>query len=176
MKQAKTSLVVACLGLGTALASVGAEAQGNAYVEAGLTQLTWSGGGLSVKPTNALVRVGYDFTKNLAGELVATASVSSDTVQGISFKVDSGYGAYLKGKVDVAPNFELFARAGWVHATLSGAFMGISVSTSDSSFSYGAGLQYLFTKNWYVQGDYASYYDKSGDTIKGPSVSVGYRF
>jgi len=170
------SLLITSLGIGTAFASVRAQAEGYAYLEAGLTQLTWSGGGLSVKPSNALVRAGFQFTKNFAAEVVGAASVSSDTVMGVSFKVDSAYGAYLKGQFEVAPKFELFARAGWLDATLSGSAGGISVSTSDSSFSYGVGAQYHFTKSWYVQGDYASYFDKSGDTIKGPSLSVGYRF
>lgn len=169
-------LLITAVGIGTALASVGAPAQGNAYVEAGLTQLTLSSDGISVKPSNALVRVGFQFTKNFAAELVGAASVSSDTLMGASFKVDSAYGAYLKGQFEVAPKFELFARAGWLHATLSGSAMGVSLSSSDSSFSYGVGAQYRFTRNWYAQGDYASYYEKSGDTIKGPSLSVGYRF
>jgi len=84
-------------------------------------------------------------------------------------------GPTLKGQVEAAPRFELFARVGWVHATLTGSAPGLSVSSSDSSISYGVGAQYLFTKNWYVQGDYASYYDKSGDTIRGPSLGIGYR-
>jgi outer membrane autotransporter protein len=174
----RKSLVVTCLGIGTALASVDAQAQDNAYFEAGLAQVTLSTSGVSLKPTDALVRFGYNFTRNFSGEIIGAASVSSDSFMGADFKLDSAYGVYLKGQVEAAPNFELFAKVGWVHATLSGSIpgTGISVSSSDSSFSYGAGLQYLFNKNWYVQGDYASYYDKSGDTIKGPSISVGYRF
>lgn len=169
-------LLITGLGITTALAGVGAQAEDNVYVEAGITQLTLSSGGFSVKPTNALVRVGYQFTKNFSAEALGATSVSSDTLMGASFKVDSAFGAYLKGQVQVAPGFELFARVGWVRATLTGSAPGISLSSSDSSVSYGVGAQYLFTRNWYVQGDYASYYDKSGDTIKGPSLGVGYRF
>ena len=169
-------LMITGLGIGAALGSIGAQAEGNGYVEGGLTQLTLSGGGFSVKPSNALIRVGYQFTKNFSAELLGAASVSSDTLDGASFKVDSAYGAYLKGQVEVAPRFELFARVGWVHATLTGSAPGISLSSSDSSVLYGVGAQYQFTKNWNLQGDYASYYDKSGDTIKGPSLGIGYRF
>ena len=49
-------------------------------------------------------------------------------------------------------------------------------SNSDSSFSYGMGLQYQFNGSWYAQADYVSYYDKNGDTIRGPSLGVGLRF
>jgi hypothetical protein len=38
------------------------------------------------------------------------------------------------------------------------------------------GLQYMFTDKFYMQGDYFIYYDKNGDTIKGPSLSIGMRF
>ncbi len=98
--------------------------------------------------------------------MVGAASVSSATLQGVSFKVHNAYGAYLKGQIPVSPKFELFARTGWLHATFTGSFMGASASVGDSSFSYGVGAQYRFTKNWYVQGDYK---------IKGASLSVGYR-
>ncbi len=176
MKSSGKIVLAACLGIGAALVSVGAQAEGNAYAEFGYAQLKLSTGGFSATPSNAVVRVGYNFTKHLAAELMGAASVSSDNLLGIAFKVDSAYGAYLKGQVAVAPRFELFAKAGWVHTSLTGSFQGMSASSTDSSFSYAVGAQYLFTKNWYLQGDYASYYDKSGDTIKGPSINVGYRF
>jgi opacity protein-like surface antigen len=65
----------------------------------------------------------------------------------------------------------------------SGDINGITLSTnitsgtgSDSSFSYGAGAQYLFDRNWYAQAEYVSLYDKDDVTIKGPAIGVGYRF
>ena len=75
------ALLITGLGIGTALASMGAQAESNGYV----------------KPSNALIRVGYQFTKDFSGELLGAASVSSDTLDGASFKVDSAYGAYLEG-------------------------------------------------------------------------------
>ena len=169
-------LFVGCLGTGAALPCAAAGNEGGIHVEAGYTQLSLSGDGISLKPANALVRVGYDITSNFSAELVGTASVASDSYQGVSFKVDNGYGAFLKGQSEILPKLELFARAGWMHTTLTGSFMVRSASASDSSFAYGVGVQYRFTKNWYGQMDYASYYDKGGDSIRGPSISFGYRF
>ena len=57
----------------------------------------------------------------------------------------------------------------------SGSGLHVALS-SDSSFSYGVGVQYTFSQQWYVQGDYMSYYDKNGDSIRGPSIGVGVRF
>ena len=179
MKSPSRGLFVACCAICAALMSIDALAQseeGNAYAELGFTQLHLSSGGISLTPSDAVIRVGYNFTKNFSAEIIGATSVSSDTLMGASFKVDTAYGAYFKGQVEVASHFEVFAKAGWVHATLTGSAPGISLSSSDSSFSYAAGAQYRFKKNWYLQGDYASYYDKSGDTITGPSISIGYRF
>lgn len=180
MKASIKGLVVAGLGAGALLAGVGAQAAdapgGHAYVELGYTQLDWSEGDISLKPSDVLVRVGYELNKNFAVEVLGATSASSDTLQGVSFKVDSAYGVYAKGQFAVAPRFELFARAGWLHVTVGGSAGGISASTGDSSFSYGVGGQYRFANNWYLQGDYAQYFQKNGDTIKGPSLSVGYRF
>ena len=169
-------LFVGCLGTGAALPCAAAGNEGSIHVELGYTQLSLSGDGFSLKPANALVRIGYDITGNFSAELVGTTSIASDSFQGASFKVDSGYGAFLKGQSEILPNLELFARAGWMRTTLTGSFMVRSASASDSSFAYGVGVQYRFTKNWYGQMDYASYYDKGGDSIRGPSISFGYRF
>lgn len=176
MSSVAKSLRVTSLGVVAAILSFSAQAEGNAYVEAGFAQLRWSEGSESVTPSNALMRFGYDFTQNFAAEGVASTSVSSDALMGVSFKVDNFYGVNLKGQVELVPHFEMFARAGWTHVNVSGSAGGVSASASGSSFSYGAGAQYLVTKNWYMQGDYTSYYHKSGDSISGPSISVGYRF
>jgi hypothetical protein len=37
-------------------------------------------------------------------------------------------------------------------------------------------LQYTYSGNWYAQADYMSYHDKSGTSIKGPSIGAGVRF
>lgn len=177
MKMSRKKWIVTGLSVGAALASVAAPAEeGSSYAELGYARLTLSSGGYSVSPSDAIARFGYNLTKNFGVEVMGAVSVANDTLSGASFKVDSAYGAYLKGQLEAAPNLELFAKAGWVRATLTGSAMGISLSSSNSSFSYAAGLQYRVNKNWYAQGDYASYYDKSGETIKGPSLSVGYRF
>ena len=181
------NLVIASVSICAAFVSFGAQAEGAAtqsdthlYADLSYARLTLDSSGYSVTPSDAIVRVGYDFTKNFSVELVGATSVASANVNilgyDVALKVDNGYGAYLKGRVEVAPNFELFAKAGWVHATISASVPGVAASSSDSSASYGVGLHYMFAKPWYLQADYVSYYSKSGDTIKGPSIGVGVRF
>jgi len=174
MKSSIRSLV-ACLGACAALVSTSAQAEGF-YAELGYAWIQISGGGISATPADALLRVGYNVTPYLGVEVAGGTSASSANVRGASIKVDSAYGVYLKGQYEVAPSLELFAKLGWIDSTLKVSGGGFSASTSDNSFSYAVGVQYLFDKNWYVQADYASYYDKSGVTGRGPSISGGYRF
>jgi len=133
----------------------------------------------------AAVRFGYNFTKNFAAEAFVATGLDSAKVDvdvpgvGIvtaDIKVDSAYGFYLKGKVEVADGFELFAKPGYVHAKVKVSALGLSDSTSDDSFSWAVGGQYNFTDRIYGQIDYASYYDKSGDKVSGPSISIGFKF
>lgn len=180
MKASVQCVLITALGAGALLAGAQLQAAqpagGHSYLEVGYAPLDWSEGSVSLKPSSALVRFGYEINRNFAAEVLGAVGASSDSYQGISFKVDSMYGVYLKGLAPVTPKFDLFARAGWLHVSVSGSAMGQSASVGDSSFSYGVGGQYHFTDNWYLQGDYASYFDKNGDTIKGPSLSVGFRF
>jgi len=154
----------------TALVGSLAQADERAYVELGLVPMKFSAGGGSLTPDVAVVRLGYEFTKNFATEVTAATTVKSDGAGGVDFKVDKAWGAYLKGNVKVAQDFELFAKLGYVRTQLSVSSLG---SASDNSLSYAVGAQYHFSKTLYGQLDYASYYNKDGLSGTGPSISVG---
>jgi len=174
MKSAGTIAFVSVLALSAAATAYAAEPQTSSYFEVGYAAPQIGFAGYSATPGNIVARGGFNFTKNFSAEVFGSAGVASGNINNVTLKLDSAYGAYLKAQAELAPHFEFYARAGWVHATLSSN--AVSGTGSDSSFSYGVGAQYLFTKNWYLQGDYSSYYDKQGVTIKGPAIAVGYRF
>lgn len=169
-------LSVACLGVCAALPAMAAQPDGQTYAELSYAWLTLSSTGYDVTATDAIGRFGYEFTKNVGAEIFGATSLSSGELNGISVKVDSAYGAYLKLRTEASPGFEIFGRLGWVDATLKASVPGASASSSDNSFSYGVGAQYTFSDKWYFQVDYMSYYDKDGDTIRGPSMGLGIRF
>lgn len=176
-RMAAAALMVAGLaGSLTAQAQSHGTTPGKPYAEVGYAWLTLSSGGQDVSTEDLVARMGMDFMPYLGGEVFGATSASSGNVDGISFKVDDVYGAYLKLHDEITTDVELFARAGWVHSTLKASYGGYQASQSGDSFSYGVGLQFTFTDRWYMQGDYASYYDKHGDTINGLSLSLGYRF
>lgn len=164
---------VAYLTFMAALLSTAAYADSGFYGELGAAPLRISGGGVSFTPDVAIVRLGYDFTRNFGVEAIAATSFRSGSLYGADVRIDSAYGGYFKARVGVAKGLELFAKAGYVTTSLAVSGAG---SASDSSFSYAAGAQYRFTKNVYGQADYSSFYDKQGLRIAGPSLSIGVRF
>ena len=168
-----TTLVACAAGCVAGVASA-ADPTDSSYFEASYAFPNISFSGLSFSQNQLVARGGYNFNRNFGAEVMGAAGLSSGDINGVTLKVDSAYGIYLKGQVEVAPQFELFARAGWAHITLSSNV--VSGTGGDSSFSYGGGVQYRFNKNWYLQGEYTSLYDKDGVTINGAAVGVGYRF
>ena len=176
----KSLSVVVLASVGLASAVMAEDARPSTYVEGAIAWPQLDSSGYSATPTAGVVRFGYSFNANWSLEAIGAFSLSDATLdfQGIPIKlsIDSAYGAYIKGQMPVAPHFELFARAGWLHASLKAAVAGASASSSDSSFSWGGGFQIPFGKGWYAQGDYMSYYSKDGDSVRGPAVGVGYRF
>lgn len=164
---------VVCPIIIAALLGSVAHAGEGVYVEAGVSPVKISGGGVSVTPDVAVARLGYDFTRNFSVEAFAAKSFRPGSLNGEDIDIDSAYGGYLKGRVEVWKGLELFAKAGYATIRLAAAGAG---SASDSAFSYAAGVQYRFAGSFFGLLDYTSYYDKQGLRIAGPTLSVGVRF
>lgn len=150
------------------------------YVEGGLVPMKISGDALSVTPTVGRVILGKNINTNLAieGAYAFTASKDSIKVDNINLDISvSGYGVYLKPKMEVAKDTEVFARLGYTSSKFTASSGNVSV-TGDTvnSVSYGAGVQTVLNKDWYAQADYMVFSKKDGVTAKGLGVSVGYRF
>ena len=188
MNSNATRMFTALLAVGGLAVGQAAQAQARTplatpYAEVGYAWMTISSGGANVSTNELIARLGMDFMPYLGGEIFGGTSASSGNFYGASLKVDDVYGAYLKLHAEIATEFELFARAGWVHSSVklslpgpTAAVPGFVAVNADDSFSYGVGAQFVFADHWYMQGDFTSYYDKHGDTIRGPAVSVGYTF
>jgi hypothetical protein len=188
MPAPRTRVFAAGLSAALLSAASGAQAADRPYAEVGYGWLTLSSGGYDINVGDIIGRMGIPLTDSLAAEVFGATSAASGNTYGASFKVDNVYGGYLKLHTEISPDFQLFAKAGWVHNTVRASYHGYGpgygpgygydydVSTSDSSFSYGMGMQFQFTDTLYMQGDYFVYYDNYGDTIKGPSLSIGMHF
>lgn len=165
--------LLACLGMGACAFASAAQPDTGAYGELATRcralRLT------ATRPLAAMSsRAGYDLTPNASLEVLASAGISSGSISNVTLKVNSAFGGYVKARFAATPQFELYARVGFARVNLSSN--AVSGTAGDSSFSYGVGAQYRFTKHAYRQADYTSLYDKDGVSIRSPAVSVGYRF
>lgn len=135
---------------------------------------------LSTTPIAARFTLGTNINESLAVEAVYVGTAKKDSVNVDNINADiaiSGYGVYVKPKMEVAKDTEVFGRIGYTSAKLTASAGNISVdSNTVSSLSYGAGVQTEINKDWYAQADYMVFSKKDGATAKGLALSVGYRF
>ncbi|HEX5311987.1 porin family protein [Aquabacterium sp.] len=173
-----------------ALASVSAHAQQkpNFYVEAGYTFVNYEENidGDIYKSSPKAIRLigGAELSKNVALEAMVGFNGGNDSVTAngvnyptVKFKMDSMYGVFVKPKVELAPNFELFGRLGYTHATatVSEPDYG-SFEASDSDFSYGVGITYRIDPKLSISADYMSYLNKTDYSAKGFTIGLGLQF
>lgn len=169
------------------VASAGAQAQnkpqaGGLYGELGLTQVKYSYAGYSITPKVLRGVVGYDAHPNVAIEAMVGLGISdgSTTVAAtrVVGEVDHMIGLYVKPKVDVSPELQVFARVGFARSKVTGSVpsMGLTTTATDSDASYGMGLAYSFNKTSALTLDYMSYYSKDGEKANGLTLGVGFKF
>lgn len=161
-------------------ADTSAANENNGYAQIGITRVNSEASGIDLIHPVATATLGYNFNKNFAGEVVAGTGVGDDTtyygVARVVTSVDSIFGAYLKAKTEITNDLAIFARVGALHANTSASSQFAAASGSSTSFSFGAGLEYNFTKTIYGQVDYMSLSNKDGTSSQGPSVSLGFNF
>jgi len=168
--------------LGLSVFGIGAQAQEKTgfYTELGFLQAHYSEPGANFNNTMAALTLGYSINKNIAVEVMGATSTGDASFNyggtQIKAKTSGATGLYLKASLPIDNSFEVFAKAGVTNGKVEASSAYGSAWTSGSSFSYGAGIQYNFTKDIYATAQYMSYYDKEGVTLNGPAVSVGYKF
>ena len=119
--------------------------------------------------------VGVNVHDNLSVEGMAAVTVVSDTYQNADISANA-WGVFLKPKLQVTQDTQVFARAGYVSSELKASVSNYAASTSGSDVGYGLGGQTQITSKVYGQIDYMNYYNKNGFAAKGFTVSVGARF
>jgi opacity protein-like surface antigen len=84
-----------------------------------------------------------------------------------------GFGLFLKPKMALTENTEVFARAGVMRTEIIASPRG---SHTGTDVAYGLGIQTNFTKSVYGQLDYMHSYDRDSVAAKGYTLSLGTRF
>lgn len=174
------------LSVTAVLATAAAAAQAQVYVEGSVAALTAkeSSNGIQTqsKPSNFSGLVGYKVHPNVdvEGYLGLGAGKANTTENGKDngeeFKVKSSFGVFVKPKVMVSNELELFARVGYLENKFNTISQNATYKTTNGSFAYGVGANYYFDKRTYVTGSYMNYNNKDGFKVNGLSVGVGYKF
>ena len=163
-----------------AVSGVGAQTMANDsgyYGELGYLALKYKedGGGASATPKMVRMIVGKEIDANWAIEAMAAFTASKGSLDGSRYSnaelSGSGYGLFVKPKLEIAKDTEVFGRLGYAHTSWDLSAPGKSVSASRNKVAYGIGVQTKFTKDIYGQFDYMKYSRDDGITL-----SVGSRF
>lgn len=172
MKAIAIAAAAASLLLGAAAHAQQAPATSPVYGELGYSWTQIHGSGIKATPGAVRGILGYDLHPNLAVEGMVEGDTGHDTDNGVSAKLNSSYGLFVKPKYDFG-NAEVFGRVGWAHTNVNLSTTG-DVSSSD--FAYGAGVKYNITQRVNVGLDYTRLADKNGVKVDGVTLGVGYRF
>ena len=144
-----------------------------------------SGNGLTVSPLVLTGTLGANFSENFAGEVFIGGTLVSDSyiatvansfyavTSNVDIRLDNIYGFYLKPKLEISPDVNVYLKGGLLYGTLNVSAFGTSVWASDSSISYGAGIQGKISDSAYMGLDYNSFYDKDGLSIYGARLFIG---
>lgn len=123
-------------------------------------------------------RVGARFNPYLGVEAEAAFGVKDDDVRvgnvPVKVELEHTVGAYLVGFVPVQPNFDLFARIGYVNSKVKASALGASAKADGSSWNAGVGGQYFFTANDGVRAEYTKSDLNNDDGLDANIWSVGY--
>ena len=184
-------LAAVATGLALAAMAQSAHAQAkpgatsNAYVDVGYLASTYKNSTAptyTVRPAGLRLVAGMDVHPNLSVEGLAAFGVKAGDGKNSSgaateVKLTSVVGLYVKPKMDVSPELQLFGRLGFASTNHSDKIgTAAAKSKTDSGVSYGLGASYRISGNTSVGLDYMSYYDRKNTSINGVTVSVGYRF
>lgn len=180
MKSISKVLVIATV----AISATAAQAQ--LYGEVGYMALnikaTEDAETLKANPSMLGLTIGYDVHKNVAIEGMVAFSVRKDGVEfngeaiPVDVKVNNAYGIFVKPKVMLSENFEVFGRLGYVENKISASGFGETVSETNGDFAYGVGVNYYVNKTMYVTGNYMSVYNKDNTKAGAFTIGLGMKF
>lgn len=126
------------------------------YVNAGGTWFNAEDEDVDV--TGVTGRLGYRIHPNFGVEGEASFGIEGDTADvlgtPVDIDLDNQYGVYAVGFLPVSTNLELIGRVGWAQIDATGSFGGFSAGVDDDGLAAGVGVQYAFTPNFGVRGEY----------------------
>jgi outer membrane autotransporter protein len=171
MKAIAIAAAAASLLVGVAAHAQQAPAASPLYGELGYSWTQIHGNGFKATPGAVRGIIGYDLNPNVAVEGMLEGGTRDATDNGVTAKLQSSYGLFVKPKYDFG-NTEVFARAGWARTNLDLS----TGNVSSNDFAYGVGAKYNVTPRMNVGLDYTRLADKNGVKVDGVTLGLGYHF
>ncbi|MGV0959247.1 MAG: outer membrane beta-barrel protein [Limnohabitans sp.] len=173
---------------GMAIIGTAAAAQAQVYMEGSVTRLTTQEGVQGIryeaKPLTFSALVGYNVHPNwgLEAYLAMGAGHARVTENGTNYgeevSAKSAFGVFVKPKIVVGNDLELFARLGYLDQRFSTNFKNKHIMTANMSgaVAYGVGVNYHLDHRFYVTGSFMNFYKQEGFKVNGLSMGMGYKF
>ncbi|KEI71460.1 porin family protein [Endozoicomonas elysicola] len=172
----KKTLLALSLSILSPVAFAGGYAGGNVSV------LDYSENGFEdMSVTAAAAKLGFQATDHISGELRVGFGLNDDSAtamgEDISLEIDNYFGAYGRVGMPVG-DFYPYAVAGFTRVELTAGVtsMGVSMSDSGTSVSYGVGVDYSINEAISLNAEYMNLYDRDAVEIGGFSVGATYHF
>jgi len=141
------------------------------YLQGGLASLKLTNGSYSYNlGTTYALYGGYNFNKNIAGEILTATSSTPTYSTTLTFT-----GFFVKPKMELNDNLELFGRFGSNNISVSSTVVS---SWSKAYTSYGGGLTAFMSpdKKQYISAEYMSWGQQGTVKLTGISIAYGQRF
>ena len=150
------------------------------YGEVGYTQLSYKESGYKADPGVLRAVIGTEINPNVNLEAMIGVGITDGSTRisnvTVTSQVDRFWGLYVRPKVMLSPDVELFGRVGYASSKVTASIPGYALSDSGNSMSYGAGVSFKVAQNTSLVADYMSYYSKDGVKATGFSVGLGFKF
>lgn len=128
------------------------------------------------KLSGLVVRIGFDINQYLAVEGRVGGSVKSDSNANMNLDIDHMYGVYAVGTLHLNPQFEVYGAVGNTRGQASATGGGVSVTSSDTGLSYGAGIGWNIDDGATLSIEYMSYMKKSNFDAKAITIGLSDSF
>ena len=141
------------------------------YLQGGLASLKYTYGSYSYNlGTTYAIYGGYNFNKNIAGEILTATTSTANYSTTLNFT-----GFFVKPKMQLNDSLELFGRFGSNTISVSST---VQSSWSKAYTSYGGGLTAFMSpdKKQYISAEYMSWGQEGTVKLTGISISYGQRF
>jgi hypothetical protein len=173
------SLATAVLALAALCCAAPGLAQDGIYAGVSYGLVTYKEDGLpSVRPQALAFKAGRDLHPNIAVEVRAGFGVGDDTVSiagtPVDFEIDHYAGVYAKGILPLAEAFSVYGLLGVVAGKVTARGFGYSASSSDTSVSFGLGIDLAFSRHSVVNFEWAELFH--GPDYKVEAASLGYTY